>query len=53
MRAVEQWGRARGAEVIILETETNNPMSVPFYEQRMGFSAQAVIYRKEIDSHAG
>jgi ribosomal protein S18 acetylase RimI-like enzyme len=52
MRAVEEWGRSQGAEVIVLETETNNPMSVPFYEQRMGFSAQAVIFRKEIDSHA-
>ena len=52
MQAVEQWGRAQGAEVIVLETETNNPMSVPFYEQRMGFSAQAVIFRKEIDPHA-
>ena len=49
MRAVEQWGRSRGAQVIVLETETNNPLSVPFYEQRMGFSAQAVIFRKEID----
>lgn len=48
MRAVEQWGRSRGAEVILLETETNNPLSVPFYEQR-GFSAQAVIFRKEMD----
>ncbi len=48
MRAAEQWGRSRGAEVIILETETNKPSSMPFYE-RMGFSAQAVIFRKEID----
>lgn len=51
MQAVEEWGRSHGAQVIILETETNNPMSVPFYEQRMGFSAQAVIFRKEIDPH--
>lgn len=49
MRAVEEWGRSHGAEVIVLETETNNPMSVPFYERRMGFTAQAVIFRKEID----
>jgi ribosomal protein S18 acetylase RimI-like enzyme len=49
MRAAEQWGRSRGAEVVLLETETNNPLSIPFYEQRMGFSAQAVIFRKEID----
>ena len=52
MRAVEEWGRSQGAQVIVLETETNNPMSVPFYEQRMGFTAQAVVFRKEIDSHA-
>ena len=52
MRAVEEWGRAQGAEVIILETETNNPMSVPFYEQRMGFSAEAIVFRKEIDPSA-
>lgn len=49
MQAAEQWGRSRGAEVVLLETETNNPLSVPFYEKRMGFSAQAVIFRKEID----
>ncbi len=48
MRAVEEWGRSRGAEVILLETESNNPLSVPFYEQRMGFSAQAVVSRKEV-----
>ncbi len=52
MRAVEQWGRSQGAQVIILETESNNPMSVPFYERRMGFSAQATIFRKEIDPSA-
>lgn len=48
MQAAEEWGRERGAEVVILETETNNPMSVPFYEQRMGFTAEAFIFRKEI-----
>lgn len=52
MQAVEQWGRSRGAEVIILETEMNNPMSMPFYEQRMGFSAEVVIFRKEIAAPA-
>lgn len=48
MRAVEGWGRSRGAEVIVLETESNNPTSVPSYEQRMGFSVQAVVFRKDI-----
>jgi ribosomal protein S18 acetylase RimI-like enzyme len=49
MQAAEQWGRSHGAEVIFLETESNNPSSMPFYEQRMGFSAEAVIFRKELD----
>lgn len=49
MRAAEQWGRARGAEVILLETETNNPLSMSFYEQRMGMSPGVVVFRKEMD----
>lgn len=48
MRAVEEWGRSRGAEVVTLETELSNPASVPFYEQRMGFSTQAVVLRKDL-----
>lgn len=51
MLAVEDWGRSRGAEVIVLETETNNPLSVPFYEHRMGFTPQAVVFRKEVPPH--
>ena len=43
MQSAEAWGRERGAEVVILETEANNPMSVPFYGQRMGFSAEVLV----------
>jgi GNAT superfamily N-acetyltransferase len=53
LQAVEEWGRSRGAEVVVLETESNNPMSVPFYEQRMGFSAQAVVFRKVLQAPRG
>ncbi len=49
MRAVEEWGRSRGAEVVVLETDFANPMSVPFYRERMGFAAQAIVFRKEMD----
>ena len=49
MQSAEAWGRERGAEVVILETEANNPMSVPFYGQRMGFTAEVLIFRKEMD----
>lgn len=52
MQAIEEWGLSRGAEVVLLETETNNPMSVPFYERRMGFRAEAFVFRKEIDRSA-
>jgi ribosomal protein S18 acetylase RimI-like enzyme len=48
MQAAEDWGSARGAEVVLLETESNNSMSVPFYEQRMGFTANTIGYRKEM-----
>ncbi|MBS2961785.1 GNAT family N-acetyltransferase [Actinocrinis puniceicyclus] len=48
MRAAEDWGRSRGAHVVLLETELDNPLSMSFYERRMGYAAQAVIFRKEI-----
>jgi ribosomal protein S18 acetylase RimI-like enzyme len=48
MRAAEEWGRAKGAQIMLLETEPTNPTSMPFYEHRMGMSVQAVILRKEL-----
>ncbi|MEC3979968.1 GNAT family N-acetyltransferase [Amycolatopsis sp. H20-H5] len=48
MLAAEQWGRTQGAEVVLLDTELNNHTSMPFYEQRMGFTARAVQFRKEL-----
>ena len=48
MQAAEEWGRERGAEVVLLETELNNPLSMPFYKERMGMSPEFVTFRKEI-----
>lgn len=48
MRAAEDWGRSKGAEVMLLETENDNPTAMPFYEHRMGMSVQAVVFRKEM-----
>lgn len=48
MRAVEAWGRSRGAQVVILETEAANAASRQFYEERLGFDVQAVVLRKEL-----
>jgi GNAT superfamily N-acetyltransferase len=46
MEAAEQWGRSRGAHVVVTDTNLSSPLSVPFYESRMGFERQAVILRK-------
>jgi GNAT superfamily N-acetyltransferase len=48
MLAAEQWGRSQGAEVVLLDTDLDNPTSMPFYGDRMGFTARAVQFRKEL-----
>ena len=48
MRAAEEWGRRHGATVALLETYGASPLSVPFYEQRMGYDRHAVIFRKRL-----
>lgn len=48
MEAAEEWGRSKGAEVVVTDTNLRSPLSVPFYERRMGFSRQAIIFRKEL-----
>jgi GNAT superfamily N-acetyltransferase len=48
MHEVEQWGRANGATLVALDTYVGSPLSVPFYEERMGYRRQAVIYRKAL-----
>jgi ribosomal protein S18 acetylase RimI-like enzyme len=49
MRAVEEWGRSRHAEVVILETDAGNEASRRFYEERLGFGVRAVVLRKPLD----
>jgi GNAT superfamily N-acetyltransferase len=46
MEAAEEWGRAKGAVVAVTDTNLSSPLSVPFYEERMGYSRQAVVLRK-------
>jgi GNAT superfamily N-acetyltransferase len=48
MTAAEQWAVDQGAEVITLETDLNNPTSMPFYEHRMGYTPREVIFRKAL-----
>jgi hypothetical protein len=37
-----------GAEVITLETDVNNPTSMPFYEHRRGYTPREVTFRKAL-----
>jgi GNAT superfamily N-acetyltransferase len=48
MDAVEDWARGRGATVALTDTNLHGDLSVPFYEQRMGYLRQAVILRKHL-----
>jgi hypothetical protein len=47
MEAVEEWARSRGAVIGLLDTYIESPLSVPFYEQGMGYSRRALRFRKE------
>jgi GNAT superfamily N-acetyltransferase len=48
MTAVEDWGRARRARLIVLDTYTRSPISVPFYEQRMEYTRQSLRFAKRL-----
>ena len=48
VEAAEEWGREHGAKVAICDTYIDSPMSVPFWERRMGYSRRAIVLRKEL-----
>jgi GNAT superfamily N-acetyltransferase len=50
LREAEVWGRAQGAVVVVLDTYHASPVSVPFYEQHMGYERTALAFRKELQS---
>lgn len=49
MNAAESWGRDKGATVALTDTNLRSDLSVPFYEQRMGYLRQAIILRKSLE----
>jgi GNAT superfamily N-acetyltransferase len=53
MTAIEAAGRGLGAAVALLDTNLRSPLSVPFYEQRMGYARRAVIFRKRLGFQDG
>jgi GNAT superfamily N-acetyltransferase len=45
---VEDWARRRGAAVVCLETYAGSPVSVPFYEDGMGYERRTIGFRKRL-----
>jgi GNAT superfamily N-acetyltransferase len=48
VEAAETWGRSKGATVAICDTYIDSPLSVPFWERRMGYARRALIFRKAL-----
>jgi len=46
LTAADEWGRDRGADVVRLDTYAGTPVSVPFYEQRMGYQRRSIVFQK-------
>jgi GNAT superfamily N-acetyltransferase len=50
MEAAEAWGRDRGARIAVLDTFIDSPMSVRFYEARMGYRRHSIVFSKPLTS---
>jgi GNAT superfamily N-acetyltransferase len=48
VEAAEAWGRARGATVAWTDTHAASPVSVPFWEQRVGYRRREVRLTKRL-----
>jgi GNAT superfamily N-acetyltransferase len=49
MHVVEEWGQDKGAVRSLLTTYHASPLSVPFYEQRMGYTRRSIVFEKRLD----
>jgi GNAT superfamily N-acetyltransferase len=48
VEAVEEWARGLGARVISAETHLDSPVSIPFWESRMGYRRRSVKLTKRL-----
>jgi ribosomal protein S18 acetylase RimI-like enzyme len=48
VEAAEDWGRSNGAVASVCDTYVDSPLSVPFWEKRMGYARRAIIFRKTL-----
>lgn len=44
----EAWAREQGAKVAVCDTWIESDLSMPFWEERMGYARRAVIFRKQL-----
>jgi GNAT superfamily N-acetyltransferase len=49
VRAAEEWGRAQGATVATTDTYAAGPLSVPFWQERMGYRTRSLRLVKPLD----
>ena len=42
LHALEDWGRSRGAELVLAETAIDSPVAVPFWDQAAGYARTSV-----------
>ena len=52
VEAVEAWAREHGARAISTETYLDSPVSIPFWEQRMGNRRRSAKLTKRLDLEA-
>jgi len=48
LESAEAWGREQGAKVVRLDTYAGSPVSVPFYEERMGYQRRSITFQKTL-----
>lgn len=48
LEAAEAWGREHSAQVARLDTYAYSPVSVPFYEDHMGYQRRSIVYQKRL-----
>jgi GNAT superfamily N-acetyltransferase len=50
MKEMERWARQQGATSVSLRTNLRSPLSMPFYEERMGYTRDGAVFRKRLRS---
>ena len=48
LQAAEAWGSQHGAQVARLDTFAQSPVSVPFYEDHMGYQRRSIVFQKPL-----